>query len=86
MAALNVRNLPAEVHLRLRQRAARHGRSMEAEARAILEEACRSEEEAISPAALREWVAALYAERPPAGAAAELIAERRREAREASAE
>ncbi|MCL4839034.1 MAG: Arc family DNA-binding protein [Thermoanaerobaculia bacterium] len=83
MAALNVRNLPAEVHLRLRQRAARHGRSMEAEARAILEEACRSEEEPLGPEALRAWVAALYEERPPADTAAALIAERRREAREA---
>ena len=36
MATLNIRNLPDEVHRRLRLRAAEHGRSMEAEARAIL--------------------------------------------------
>ena len=36
MATLNIRNLPDEVHRRLRVRAAEHGRSMEAEARAIL--------------------------------------------------
>ena len=36
MAMLTVRNLPDEVHRALRVRAARHGRSIEAEARAIL--------------------------------------------------
>ncbi len=37
MAMLTVRNLPDEVHRALRVRAALHGRSMEAEVRAILE-------------------------------------------------
>ncbi|MGY6554571.1 MAG: FitA-like ribbon-helix-helix domain-containing protein [Wenzhouxiangella sp.] len=37
MAILTVRNLPDEVHRALRVRAAEHGRSMEAEVRAILE-------------------------------------------------
>ena len=37
MAMLTVRNLPAEVHRALRVRAARHGHSMEAEVREILE-------------------------------------------------
>lgn len=37
MAMLTVRGLRAEVHQRLREQAARHGRSLEAEARAILE-------------------------------------------------
>lgn len=36
MAALTVRNLPEEVHRALRVRAAEHGRSAEAEVRAIL--------------------------------------------------
>ena len=36
MAMLTVRNLSEEVHRALRQRAARHGQSMEAEARDIL--------------------------------------------------
>ena len=35
---LTVRNLPDEVHRALRARAARHGRSTEAEVRAILKE------------------------------------------------
>lgn len=37
MTMLTVRNLKPEVHQRLREQAAAHGRSMEAEARAILE-------------------------------------------------
>lgn len=41
MAMLTVRNLPDEVHRALRVRAAGHGRSTEAEVRAILEEAVR---------------------------------------------
>jgi plasmid stability protein len=39
MAMLTVRNLPEEVHRALRVRAARHGQSMEAEVRDILEAA-----------------------------------------------
>jgi plasmid stability protein len=39
MAALNIRNLDDTVKRRLQVRAARHGRSMEAEARAIIAEA-----------------------------------------------
>jgi len=39
MAALSIRNLDESVKRRLQTRAARHGRSMEAEARAILTEA-----------------------------------------------
>ncbi len=41
MASLTVRNLPDETHRALRVRAARHGRSTEAEIRAILEDAVR---------------------------------------------
>jgi len=37
MAVLTVRNLPDEVHRALKVRAAQHGRSTEAEVRAILE-------------------------------------------------
>jgi len=39
MAAVTVRNLPAETHRALKVRAARNGRSTEAEIRMILEEA-----------------------------------------------
>lgn len=41
MANLSVRNLPEEIHRALRMRAARNGRSTEAEIRAILEETVR---------------------------------------------
>ena len=41
MSAVLVRNLKAETHRALRVRAAQHGRSVEAEARAILDEAVR---------------------------------------------
>ena len=41
MAAVVVRNIPVEVHLALKVRAARHNRSAEAEIRAILESTVR---------------------------------------------
>jgi antitoxin FitA len=41
MPNLTVRNLPEETHRALRVRAARHGRSTEAEVRVILEETVR---------------------------------------------
>ena len=41
MAAIVIRNLSPETHRGLQARAARHGRSTEAEARTILDEAVR---------------------------------------------
>jgi plasmid stability protein len=84
MAVLNVRNLPDEVHARLRLRAAKAGRSMEAEARAILTDAC-SEESGQSTAlsvtlSLPAWVDSVFGAGKPTDVAAELIAERRVEA------
>ncbi|MEC5218886.1 plasmid stability protein [Actimicrobium sp. GrIS 1.19] len=43
MATVIVRNLPDETHRALRVRAAQHGRSTEAEIRAILDNAVRPE-------------------------------------------
>jgi plasmid stability protein len=43
MANLTVRNIPEDVHRALRVRAARHGRSTEAEIRDILEKAAKPE-------------------------------------------
>ena len=43
MAMMTVRNIPDEVHRALRVRAALHGRSTEAEVRAILEDYVKSE-------------------------------------------
>lgn len=43
MVAVTVRNLSEETHRALRHRAAAHGRSTEAEIRAVLDEAMRPE-------------------------------------------
>jgi len=43
MPVVTVRNIPEETHRALKLRAARHGRSTEAEIREILEEAVRPE-------------------------------------------
>jgi plasmid stability protein len=44
MSAINIRNLSPETHRALRARAASNGRSMEAEARVIIDEAVRPAE------------------------------------------
>jgi plasmid stability protein len=85
MATLNIRNLPDEVHRRLRIRAAEHGRSMEAEARAILTEACAEQAattQAEREAALRLMQARLrrlYGDRDPSSVVDQFIAERRQD-------
>ncbi|AFK63798.1 plasmid stability protein StbC [Advenella kashmirensis WT001] len=43
MASVTIRHIPDEVHRALRLRAAKHGRSTEAEIRSILEQAARPE-------------------------------------------
>lgn len=80
MAVLNVRNLPEAVHRRLRLRAARQGRSMESEARAILEASLRPGPAGGTAARLPEWVDRLYGGKPPRDTVAALIRERREEA------
>lgn len=82
MAVLNIRNLPDSIHKKLRIRAARHGRSMEAEARAILTEVCSGGEEEWTVRDLPGLIAGLYNGPPPEHPSEDLIAERRREARE----
>jgi plasmid stability protein len=87
MATLNIRNLPEEVHRRLRVRAAEHGRSMEAEARAILAAAFTDEESpgsakrstAAKVRDLQAFIAKLYGGNKPTNLVDEFIAERRRE-------
>ena len=49
MATLTIRNMDAAVKARLRVRAARHGRSMEAEARTILSDAVAAEPDEFEP-------------------------------------
>ena len=77
MAVLNIRNLPDSVHQALRLRAAKAGRSMEAEVRAILTEM-------FSPAApplqeFQEWVDHLYGDNKPNDVVGKLLNERRLE-------
>ncbi|MGH8509347.1 MAG: FitA-like ribbon-helix-helix domain-containing protein [Gammaproteobacteria bacterium] len=79
MPILNIRNLPAEVHARLRMRAAKAHRSMEAEARAILAEICLGEVERRPASDLSDWVERLYGGRKPSRVVENFIAERRRE-------
>ncbi len=79
MPVLNIRNLPPEVHARLRVRAARAGRSMEAEARAILAAACMGEDALLPAPKLQDWVDTLYGSKKPRRVVDALIAERRRE-------
>lgn len=55
MSALIVRNLPEEVHRALKHRARQHGKSTEAEVRAILEEAVRPNEQVGLGTMLHEW-------------------------------
>lgn len=52
MATMTIRNLDDDVKARLRMRAARHGRSMEEEARSILRAALDTDQEAFTGAAL----------------------------------
>ena len=61
VAAISVRDLDEDVASRLKVRAARHGRSMEAEVRAILTDAvtAREEEQLNLAQAIRERFAAM---------------------------
>lgn len=59
MASLSVRNLPDGVHRALKRRAAEHGRSAEAEARAILAEVVLPPSEERMGSALRRIGGAL---------------------------
>ena len=80
MPTLNIRNLSEAVHRRLRIRAAQAGRSMEAEARAILTAACSEGRSKWAPADLQAWVVELYGGAKPRRVVDALIRERRREA------
>ena len=55
MHAMTIRNLPDETHRALKQRAVLHGKSTEAEVRAILEEAVRPKEQVGLGTALHEF-------------------------------
>lgn len=80
MATLTIRNLPDDVRERLKIRAARRGRSMEAEVRAILCRASLEDDRENAFEALQSWVSHVYHARPPLGTVDALLAERRRQA------
>ena len=78
---MNIRNLPDEIHRELRLRAARHNRSMEAEARAILGDACRPSK-SLGEAIIRihGWIDEQYGPDKLSGVVDELIRKRRESA------
>ncbi len=80
MAILNIRNLPDDVHAGLRIRAAKAGRSMEAEARAILTAVISQDNPPVPTTDLQAWVDQLYGGNKPTNVVETLIAERRQEA------
>ena len=79
MATLTIRNLPEDVRDKLRIRAAHAGRSMEAEARAILARALVPEKSRTAAGELQQLVADLYAGSPPPNAVDNFIRDKRRE-------
>lgn len=83
MATLSIRNLSDKIRSRLRIRAAKAGRSMEAEAREILAAACEGRRRGSGASELQAFVDELYQGARPESATDELIAERRREAERA---
>lgn len=78
MKVLNVRNLPDDLHARLRLRAAGNGRSMEAEVREILRETLKPGDSARAVRELQTMARKLYG--PRRKVVDEFIAERRQEA------
>jgi plasmid stability protein len=86
MKVLNIRNLPDEVHARLRLRAAAAGRSMEAEARAILGAAVLPGDPQGAIRRLQEMARPFRAKPGEKSVVDQLIEERRREAAREEAE
>jgi len=68
-----------EVRARLCLRAAKAGRSVEAEVRNILAAACSQDEKAKPASSLQEWVDRLYGKRKPRRVVDTLLAARRKE-------
>jgi hypothetical protein len=80
MTVLSIRNLPDEVHKQLKIRAAKAGRSVEAEARVILTAVVNQDLSLLRPTDLQAWVDQLYGDNKPVNVVDSLIAERRQEA------
>jgi plasmid stability protein len=84
MATLTIRNLPDEVRDRLRVRAAQNGRSMEAEARELLEVSLESPMDTRTPEDIRRaveevqaWARSLPGYDPNVSVVDEFLAEKR---------
>ena len=82
MKTLSIRSIPDEVHAKLRVRAARNGRSMEAEARALLEISVQGGEADKWVGEIQALAKRMSAKRKPNGMVDGLLEERRREVRE----
>lgn len=80
MKGINIRNVPDAVHRALRLRAAKNGRSMEAEAREILKAAVAAKSPPFDLRELQAYVAKHFPKTSESETDA-FIAERRREAR-----
>jgi len=80
MATLTIRNLPDPVRDRLRVRASKAGRSMEAEAREILARSVLSVHGVSGAEDLQRLVQRLYGGASPRASSRDLIRDRRREA------
>lgn len=75
MGILNIRNIPEKVHRALRERAAKNGRSMEAEAREILTRACLPRQ-TLGARELQAWVARDFGGNPPQNVVERFLQER----------
>jgi antitoxin FitA-like protein len=76
MPTLELRDLPDSTFVVLRDRAARNGRSIEAEAGTILSAACAPEDRTTAASTLPGWVAQLYGGNRPRAVVEDLIRER----------
>ncbi len=82
MKTLSIRSIPDEVHAKLRVRAARNGRSMEAEARALLENSVQGGEADKWIGEIQALAKRMSSKRKPNSMVDQLLEERRREVRE----
>lgn len=80
MGVLTVGDLPEEVMDRLRERAVRAGRSLEAEVLSILTQASLEDCQGQSETSIQSWVSGLYGGSLPMGVVDDLIETRRRQA------
>mgnify|MGYP000355235436 CR=1 FL=1 len=82
MKTLSIRSIPDDVHAKLRVRAARNGRSMEAEARALLEKSVAGGDADKWVGEIQTLAKQMSAKRKPRNMVDGLLEERRREVHE----